>query len=392
METTKPVVDFDLHSLEFRNHRVEVLDKLRAESPIAWTEAYGGHWVVTSYELICQIVRNTDRFRSERLPNGKGGILIAENPNKPVLYPGEVDGELHDQARRKLNPYFAKPVVATFEAYIEQVMDGVLDKLVGRKQFDAMVDLVNELPVKVALKYVGIDNDDPWGFYETCSAVVGQPTKEFAAEVTKQLLAYVDEKRDPERQSDDVISWLIQSGVEMTDDEWVGDIIGLVTGAVANTASVTAHVLSALDEDRALRARLIAEPEKIPTAVEEVMRTHAPNLGLARTCFVESEIGGQLIQQGDRILLVYSSGNVDDANFPNAKTIDIDRKRSPHLSFGRGVHFCVGSWLARLEIEVAIRKVLERMPNYSVDRSRADYVDDVGIHIAFATLPIYVNE
>lgn len=388
---SKCVIDFDHHSKQFRDRREEILDSLRENSPIAWSESYGGFWLVTTYELICEIVRNTEVFRSERLPDGGGGITIPDSPNRPVLFPGEVDGEAHDRIRQRLNPFFSKATVATFEQYVELVMDNLLDELIERAEFDAVQDLVNELPVKVALKYVGIDTENPLDFFETCQAVRLQPTSEESAETSAMLMSFVDRKRSADAQAEDVLTWLIQAGEDFTDEEWVGIIIGLVLGAVGNTASATSHFLSLLDEDRGLRARLIAEPEKIPAAVEELLRTRAPNFGLARTAFAEAEIGGQQIRKGDRILLAYSSGNVDEANFPNAKTFDLDRRRSPHLTFGRGAHFCLGSWLARLEIQVAIRKVLERMPNYSVDRGSAVFIDDIGLHNMWTRLPIIVN-
>jgi cytochrome P450 len=136
---------------------------------------------------------------------------------------------------------------------------------------------------------------------------------------------------------------------------------------------------------------LIAEPGKTGAAVEELLRTHAPTFGLARTAFADAEIGGQHIRNGERILLAYYSGNLDEQNFPNAKSFDLDRRRSPHLTFGRGMHFCLGSWLARLELEVAIRKILERMPNYSVDHGRSEYGEDVGLHNMWTKLQIIVN-
>jgi cytochrome P450 len=148
------------------------------------------------------------------------------------------------------------------------------------------------------------------------------------------------------------------------------------------------HGLVVFDEDRALRAKLIADPALVPAAVEEVLRTHSPTLGLARTAMADAVIGGQVIHQGDRVLLAYHSGNVDDANFPRAELIDLERKRSPHLTFGRGTHFCLGNWLARLELRIAFQKVLETMPDYTVDKAAGTYTETIGLRNAWTSLPV----
>ncbi|ODU07636.1 MAG: hypothetical protein ABS81_00600 [Pseudonocardia sp. SCN 72-86] len=386
MSTTKTVIEFDHHSQEFKATRDETLRGLRETTPIAWTNAHGGYWFITSYALITEVLRNSAVFRSERLPDGGGGITIPENKFKPSVLPGELDGIAHDRFRQALNPFFAKPKVTELTEAIEKIMDDLLDALVDRDRFDAVSELAQALTVRAALRYVGIDTDDAWSFFEDCTHVREQPTSDEAAAVIARIKAFVDAKRGEEPK--DVLGFLLAGPEPFTDDEFVGIVIGLVLGAVRTTADTLVHGLDVFDQDRELRARLIAEPEATTAAVEEVLRTHSPTLGLARTAMADAVVGGQQIRQGDRLLMAYHSGNLDDANFPNAATIDLERKRSPHLTFGRGSHFCLGNWLARLELRIAFQKILERMPDYTVDRAAGEYTETVGLRNAWEKLPL----
>lgn len=387
MTTTKSVIDFDHHSQEFKANRDETLRQLRTTTPIAWTDAHGGYWFVTSYALITEVLRNSAVFRSERLPDGGGGITIPENRFKPSVLPGELDGAAHDRFRQALNPFFAKPKVTELTAAIEKIMDDLLDSLVERDRFDAVSELAQALTVRAALRYVGIDTDDAWSFFEDCTAVREQPTSDEAAVIIARIKAFVDAKRGV-GEPKDVLGYLLAGAEPFTEDEFVGIVIGLVLGAVRTTADTLAHGLDVLDQDRELRARLVADPAVTTAAVEEVLRTHSPTLGLARTAMDDAVIGGQQIRRGDRLLMAYHSGNLDDAHFPDAATIDLGRKRSPHLTFGRGSHFCLGNWLARLELRIAFQKVLERMPDYTVDRAGGVYTETVGLRNAWEKLPL----
>jgi cytochrome P450 len=383
-------VDFDHHSAEFAANRADVLRRLRSDAPIAWSESHGGFWFVASHALICEILRNDSVFVVERFGDGSGGITIPENRNKPQLLPGEVDGERHDVYRSALNGYFSKARVETLRPFVEGVVDELLDGLIEAERFDAVAEFALLVPARAVLTYTGIIVDDTMDLYDAVEHARQQPTADEVKDVKARLVAIVAEKRASGAR--DVLGELVRlTDPVFSDEDLVGLMVGLILGGVRTTADMIAHAINHLDVDRAVRARLAANPDEIPTAVEELLRVHTPILGLARTAMSDIEVGGQQIHAGDRLLLGYWSANQDEAKYAHAETFDLDRSAAQHLTFGRGAHFCLGSWLARLELQVVVAKVIHRMPAYRIDRDRATFIESVGLRNAWTSLPVLVS-
>ena len=388
--TGRCIIDFDHHSADFAANREAILEELRTTSPMAGTETHGGYWFVTSYPLICEILRNDDGFVVERAADGSGGITIPDNKDKAPLLPGELDGELHDTYRHALNPFFSKKQVETLRPFIEGVVEELTNHLLEIGQFDGVTDFAQQVPARAVLTYAGIQVEDTWDLYEAVALSREQPTADEVQAVIARLKAIIaDKRRDG---TDDLLGHLIQfTDPTFSDDDLVGLMVGLILGGVRSTADTLGHVLYHLDIDRELRARLIANTEAIPASVEELLRVYTPILGLARTAVKDAVVGGQEIHAGDRVLLAYHAANRDEVKFANAQEFDPDRPLVPHMTFGRGVHFCLGSWLARLELRVAVEVLLRKIPNYSIDRDNCTFIDRVGLRNAWTSLPASTN-
>ena len=144
----------------------------------------------------------------------------------------------------------------------------------------------------------------------------------------------------------------------------------VLNGGIDTTTSTISNAIVILDEHPDLRQQLLAEPERIPAAVQELIRYAVPSTGIARTVLAETEVGGCPVQPGDRILLLLASANFDEDVFQDPDAFRIDRERNPHLSFGVGPHRCVGADLAATEVEVLLETLLQRIPDFTVRTRR----------------------
>jgi cytochrome P450 len=387
MTAVDTVVDFDHHSPEFARARDEVLTELRATSPIVWTERYGGFWVVTSHALIARIMRDDKRFTVERTASGGGGITIPENDYKPEIVPGEVDGRRHEAYRRALNPFFAKPHVETMAAYVRGVVDELIDKAGPAGEFDAFRDLAREIPMRAVYGYMAIgDIEDGWGLFDSIEEARKQPTPTFVGEVIDRLRAIIRQKR--EARTDDLLGRIATlEDPEFSEEDLLSLCVGLILGGVRTTGDLLGHAFWQLEVDRDLRARLRADPTLIPAAVAEFLRMFTPAFGLARTALEDVEVGGVTVKAGQRVLNAFHAGNHDPAVFPEPEKVDIDRTSGRHLAFGMGTHFCLGSWLARMEAQIALEQVLSRIPDYRIDLARCERSESLGLRNGWVSMP-----
>ncbi|HRE02792.1 MAG TPA: cytochrome P450, partial [Ilumatobacteraceae bacterium] len=173
----------------------------------------------------------------------------------------------------------------------------------------------------------------------------------------------------------------------LTDDEVKEMSYLMIQGGFDTTGSAISNALIRLSSDRVARQRLIDEPGLMGSAVEEFLRIEAPQFAMARTANVDVTIGGQEIKAGDKILMVWASANRDKTVFDDPDELRLDRFPNRHMTFGLGAHRCLGSNLARRQIEVALRAVLQRMPDYEIDLDAATRPETIGIAYGMFALP-----
>jgi cytochrome P450 len=189
----------------------------------------------------------------------------------------------------------------------------------------------------------------------------------------------------------DIISYLVHNevdGQKFSDNELLGFIGLILAGGLLTTTDAIGNALIHLQEHPEDRTRLIAEPDLIPIAIEEFLRYEAPVMGLARTATRDVELGGQAISKGEKVLLLWAAANRDPDEFPEPDRCIIDRSPNRHVSFGVGIHRCLGSNLGRLEFRVALEEVLRRMPDYDIDLERVVMAPSVGITYGRIRIPM----
>lgn len=391
MPTGCPHLDFNHRSQEVALNREEISKSLRA-TPIFRTDAFGGYYVVTSHKLAKEVLRRPE-FTSVKT-DGKGGVTIPPAPFHFV--PAERDGAEHTLLRKALNPMFSPQSLEKVRPIMEAAVSEAIDAIVARGEFDIVHDIAEPLPAKIILTYLGFDPDQAKTVVDAGQAAMGtsadpeEASRAFARmrSVIEGLIA--DRIESPR---DDAVSYMIQQQVSpLEGDRLYWAVFTMAIGGIENVAALLENALLHIAQTPDLRARLIADPGLVPTAVEEFLRYFTPGGGLARTAATEVEIGGVTLKAGDRIFAWLPSANKDAETFTNPDVLDIDRPElNQHLGLGHGRHFCIGSSLARLEIAYIIQTVLAAMPNYTVDVENSKRFENAGNMYGWWQMPAKAN-
>jgi cytochrome P450 len=298
--------------------------------------------------------------------------------------------------RKILHPMLSPAAVDRITPVIERFVHAAIDDFIESGHCDLVHDLADPVPAMTTLHKLGLPVEQWRAFSEPMHQVVflrqGNPERAGAMAglqmISEVLYETIEARRSAPR--DDMISYLLGCEVDgrpVTDDEIKDMAYLVIQGGFDTTGSAISNALLHLSRDRSLRQRLIDEPEIMNTAVEEFLRFEAPQLALARTALTDVELGGRHIKTGDKILLVWASANRDEKWFDDPDTIDLDRFPNRHMTFGLGAHRCLGSTLARRQIQVTLRAVLRRLPDYSVDETQATRPETVGIAYGMYAMP-----
>lgn len=392
---------FDHHDASIAKDRDAVFKALRQECAVGHSSRHDGFWVAVSSEAVHDVLRDDKNFTVERTPDGGGGIILPAITTNPSLKPGESDGPRHSHIRRALNPFFNRRAVEKVRPMVERITDRALDTLTIRSEFDVVTELGNLVPINTVLEWLGLPVEDGLAFLEAVErGYITDPEggdvdeavanfKKVWAETSEIIAA---KQRDP-GEGDDILGTLIRHPeYDLTIDELLEISLSVVLGGTRTTGGLIAHCLWLIDGHSEVRERLMADPSLIRATIEETMRFASPAVSLARTAVAPTELSGHQIEAGDRVLVVYASANHDEDIFENPEMFDIDRQRAhQHVGFGYGAHRCIGEWLARLEAEVVLTKILERLPAFSIDRVRAQRTHDQGVLALWDVMPCFTN-
>ncbi len=385
----RPTVDFDHHSKEFLENRHDEWNKLRERCPVAFNPNYGGFWVVSGHEEVARVSREGDTFTSWYEPGAPDGIEyvgisgVPRPQGMPPVGIAEQEGPVHVALRRVLNPYLLPLTIEKMQPFMERVTTWFLDQKIESGRMDLVDDLTNPVPAVLTMQLIGL-SCDLWAHYGEffhATAAYGPESPEYARglalvpEMMAELLGEATARRQSPR--DDLLTHLVQleveDGGELTDDELVAILFNLVGGGLDTTTGLTSLALYHLDEHPELRRQLIDHPELLPTATEEFLRYFSVNETLARTVTKDVELGGQQLARGDFVLFSWLAANHDEKQFECPGKVVLDRSPNPHLAFGVGPHRCIGMHLARTMFQVLMRAILERIPDYAVDRSATQF-------------------
>lgn len=364
--------DFSHLEPEWAADPYPIQDDLRGRCPVARTERFGGGWLPTRYEDVAAIAYDTDRFSSRSVVMGNFRPPLDAAPIG-VTPPISSDPPFHHDARKLLLPAFKKSAVARLEPATRAYCHALIDSFEGRDVVDAAHDYAQHIPIRVIADMLGFPPEDGprfREFVETTLEGINLPPDERIARMDK-LFDYLHEQiRDHvDHPRDDLTTYLINAelyGRKLDASHVSGTMALLLIAGIDTTWSAIGASLWHLAKTPADRERLVAEPGLLPTAMEEFLRGYAP-VTMARLVKQDMTWRGVEMKADDWVLLSFPAANRDPAQFDRAGEIAIDREVNRHAAFGLGIHRCVGSHLARMELRVALEVWLERIPSFTLD-------------------------
>ncbi len=368
--------DYDIFDQGYVNDPYGIWAELRDRCPIAHTDRWGGSWLPTKYADVTEIARDIDNF-----PSGNG-IAVLPPPDgvgpgaNPILASGvppiSADPPLHTWTRRLILPTMSPQRVDEYEVFTRTLCVELIDGILERGSGDAAAEYAQQIPVRVIGHILGVPESMAPVFTEWVRDVL-----EFAHDAERRLrgitgiIQYLQGALDERvaNPTDDFISELMAAehdGQPIERPVVMGMCALLLIAGIDTTwssiGSAMWHLATHVDD----RRRLVAEPELMPTAVEELLRFYAP-VTMARRLSHDVEFKGCPMKAGDRILMNFPGANRDPEAFPDADKVVLDRQINRHVAFGAGIHRCAGSNLARMELRVAIEEWLRRIPEFALD-------------------------
>jgi len=357
-----------------------VYTRLREHAPVVHDEPTD-HWLVSRHADVSALLRD------RRLGRTYLHVASPEETGRPqepawhepfwhLIRSGILDMEPpdHTRVRTLVSKAFTPRVVESLRTPIQAIVDALVDAVEGGDEFDLIRSIAEPLPVEVIAELLGIPPDDrhllrPWSA-EICLMYELNPPDDYARRAVKaseEFTAYLRDlsrarRKDPRQDLISALAQVAEEGERLTEDELIGTCVLLLNAGHEATVNVTGNGWWALFRNPSQLARLRAGPSLMKTAIEELMRFDTPLQMFERWVLEEFELHGTRIPRGAELGLLFGSGNHDPAVFDLPDELDLGRERNPHLTFGAGIHFCLGAPLARLELMTSFETVLRRLP------------------------------
>ena len=395
IQNTLSVDEIDLSDPEFWARPIEEREGafavLRAERPVPFFKEREfpempiptgpGFWTLTRHADILEASRNPEVYCS-----GKGATSIADLPPQFNEFFGgmiNMDDPRHGHQRRIVSRGFTPKALGKIEVDVQRRADVIIDRVIERGECDFVADIAAPLPLEIICDMMDIPKSQHAMVFEKTNCILGLGDPDFTAEgadligtalaAGAELAALMNELAEIRRVTpgDDLTSALLNADLEdgaMTGAELASFFVLLVVAGNETTRNAISHGMKALcdypDQRRMWQADFEASAA---TAVEEIVRWATPVIHMRRTCTRDTQLGGQEMKEGDKVVLFYSSANRDEKVFQDPHSFDIARTPNEHVGFGGpGPHFCMGANLARREIRVMFDRILHRLPDLEI--------------------------
>jgi len=389
------LADVDLTDLDtfVRGVPHDQFDVLRAEAPVYFhPESEGaGFWCITRADDLAQVSHDWQHHSSE------WGITLHEMPEEQLeqqrMMMLMMDPPKHTKQRLLVNKGFTPRMIGRLHDQVREIAREIVDNVATRGECDFVVDVAAELPLRVIAEMMGVPQEERHKVFEWSNRLIGSEDPEYAVspedamEAAVEMFAYANELAAEKRANpgDDIISVLLNAEVEgerLTDIEF--DLFFQLLAVAGNetTRNLISHGMLALLEHPDERAKLLADPALLPSAVDEMLRFASPVMYMRRTARADTKVRGQEIKAGDKVALWYIAANHDPEVFTDPHRFDVTRDPTEHEAFGGGgPHFCLGTHLAKLEITVMFEELLAAIPDMElagdVQRLRSNFINGI---------------
>jgi cytochrome P450 len=385
----------------------QTFDELRANNPVHWSEEpapNSGFWSLTRYHDIVRVLRDTETYSSE-----KGTVNLEEldeeqmEARKSMI---ETDGIRHRALRKLMQDSFTPKAVAGYETFLRGLTASTLDDAFAKGSFDFVKEVAADFPIRVLARLMDVPDTDidqliAWGNRmvgntdpEHADVLLDSPESEkyrmlpFRSPAALEVWAYGDElaKQRLGGKGIDIVSTLINQtpidGLPLSTRDFHAYFLLLIVAGNETTRHTISHSMNYLIDNPDQMALLQERPELIEWGVEEMLRMASPVYHFRRTAAKDTEINGQAIKEGDKVVTWFAAGNRDPEVFVDPYRMDVTRNPNEHMTFGRGgPHMCLGNSLARLEIKIMFEELLPRISGIKrvgeVERLRSNFVNGI---------------
>ena len=360
--------------------------RLREKEPVHQSPM--GFWVLTRYEDCVAVLRD-QRFGREEFQQMLSSVYgdDSEKPQLPrsMLFRDPPD---HTRLRALVSKAFTPRMIETMRDHIQEIVDRLLDRVQDAGRMDVMEDLAYPLPVTVICEMLGVPVEDHASIRGWSADIarsldaIGLPSDQTIVErgrTSRRALAGYFRRLVPERRArpqQDLLSGLIaaeEQGDKLSQDEVIAMCLLLFIAGHETTVNLIGNGTLALLRHPDQMRKLQADPALIGNAVEELLRYDSPVQRTARIASVDAEVGGQPMPKGTMVITALGAANRDPAQFPDPDVLDVTRKDPRHISFGFGIHFCLGAPLARVEGQLALGTLLRRMPKLALAEANPEW-------------------
>jgi cytochrome P450 len=350
--------------------------RLRHEDPVhhCISERFGSYWSITRYKDILEIEKNHRDFSSDAK---HGGVTIKDHDFEDVLDIGSsfitMDRPRHTAHRGAVAPLFRPVNIQNLEPEIRKIVLEILQDLPLAEEFDWVDKVANLLPIRVLALLFGVPEKHSRKLLRWSNLFVGTDDPDVVESRSKageELAQFVDyflamrTSRSGTAPGGDLISLLVHGAAtrDMSEDDFISTMILLLIGGNDTTRNTISGGLWALTQNPEQYALLRRKPDLVPAATDEMIRWVTPIHHMRRTATCDTELRGKRIRAGDKLVLWYVSGNRDEEVFQAADQFRVARKGPKHLAFGAGIHYCIGSRIAQMQLRILWEELLERFP------------------------------
>jgi len=365
--------DFDMFDPDYVVEPGKRWAEQREQCPIAFTERRQRTWLPVRYADLADIAHDVEHFSSHD-PIVVSPFDVPINDLLPVA-PISSDPPFHTWARRLLLPAFGPSAIDTMSPITRALANSLIDEHFSDGHGDAAADFAQHIPVRIIAQMLGVPVEDEAMFTGWVVRTLQNGLQNIDSamdalgEMTMYFMTAVAERRqmEPGTRPDDIITMMIEAETDepITDQHLLGTCFLLLIAGIDTTWSNIGSALWHLATHPEDQQRLRDEPELMSSAVEEFLRFYSP-VTMARYVTEDTEIAGCPMQKGDKVLMAFPAGNRDPELFEDGDRFIIDRAKNRHFAFGSGIHRCLGSNLARMEIKIALEVFLERIPTFEL--------------------------